>query len=171
MVRVETLAILSWPKLFWVSRMSERRKHAGEGLRQEFADFLGVGGSETGEETEPWPEPVDAATLFSKASAKNLRYVVYQPNQSIAAVLWGALSWLDDHGSDFGRRFFRDSVPYRRLMRGTSAAPWSYATQSTTVKLSHVVIPHQDASQTEAVPDPRFPQSSRSCRVSHSAAR
>ena len=47
-------------------------------------------------ETEPWHEPVDLATVLHELSTKVSRYVVMQPHQLTAAVLWVAHTWTYD---------------------------------------------------------------------------
>ena len=65
-------------------------------MREEFAEFLGVG-SEPAETTEPWPEPVNIAVLLQELGDKISRYVVMQKHQLIAAQLWTAHTWLYDY--------------------------------------------------------------------------
>jgi putative DNA primase/helicase len=69
-------------------------------LRQEFDEFIGVEGGDASsvEQTEPWPEPVEAAAVLDECAAKTCKYVVIQPHPLTAAVLWAAHAWLYDHG-------------------------------------------------------------------------
>ena len=69
-------------------------------LRREFDEFIGVEGGDASsvEQTEPWPEPVDAAAVLDECAAKIRKYVVIQPHPLTAAVLWDAHDWLYDHG-------------------------------------------------------------------------
>jgi putative DNA primase/helicase len=68
-------------------------------LRQEFDEFVGVEGGDASsvEQTEPWPEPVDATAVLDECAAKLRKYVVIQPHQLAVAVLWNAHAWLYDH--------------------------------------------------------------------------
>jgi hypothetical protein len=67
-------------------------------VRQEFEEFIGVGGGElSAERTEPWPDPVNTAELLKESSNRICKHVVTQEHQLTAAVLWGAHAWLYDH--------------------------------------------------------------------------
>jgi chemotaxis protein histidine kinase CheA len=79
-----------------LERLAERLGEDAAALREEFAESLGVGAEI--EKTEPWPEPVNTATLLQECSDKICRYVVLQDHQQTAAVLWAAHAWLYDHG-------------------------------------------------------------------------
>jgi hypothetical protein len=67
-------------------------------LRQEFEEFIGIGGGEIStEKTEPWPDPVNTAVLLQECSNKISKHIVIQEHQLTAAVLWNAHTWLYDH--------------------------------------------------------------------------
>jgi hypothetical protein len=97
-----------------LQRLAERLGEDLAALREEFAEFLGVGAELSIEKTEPWPEPVDTATLLRECGAQICRYVVLvQDHHQTAAVLWAAHCWLYDHG-----------VPtYSPILAPTSAEP------------------------------------------------
>ncbi len=93
-------------------RLAERLGEDIAALRDEFKEFLGVGGGET-EQTEPWSEPVDTAALLQECADKICRYVVLQEHHRPAAVLWTAHCWLYDH----------DAPTYSPILAPTSAEP------------------------------------------------
>jgi putative DNA primase/helicase len=67
-------------------------------LREELDELIGLDrGAPTFEKTEPWPEPVDAASVLVECSAKIRRYVVCQLHHLTASVLWSAHAWLYDY--------------------------------------------------------------------------
>ena len=79
-----------------LARLAKRLGEDVAALREEFAEFLGVG-SEPAETTEPWPEPVNIAVVLQELGDKISRYVVMQKHQLIAAQLWTAHTWLYDY--------------------------------------------------------------------------
>jgi hypothetical protein len=79
-----------------LARLARRLGEDVAALREEFAEFLGVG-SEPAETTEPWPEPVNIAVVLQELGDKISRYVVMQEHQLIAAQLWTAHTWLYDY--------------------------------------------------------------------------
>ena len=79
-----------------LARLAKRLGEDVAALREEFAEFLGVG-SEPAETTEPWPEPVNIAVVLQDLGDKFSRYVVMQKHQLIAAQLWTAHTWLYDY--------------------------------------------------------------------------
>lgn len=82
--------------------------------RQEFDELLGVGGDEASrKKVEPWPEPVDTATLLREYGDKICRYVVLQEHQQMAAVLWTVHAWLYDH----------NILTHSPILAATSAEP------------------------------------------------
>jgi hypothetical protein len=96
-----------------LQRLAERLDEDVVALREEFQEFLGVGVETSIEKTEPWPEPIDTATLLQECGDKISRYVVQQEHQLTASVLWAAHCWLYDH-----------NVPtYSPLLAPTSAEP------------------------------------------------
>lgn len=48
------------------------------------------------EETEPWPEPVDAAALLDEIETIIARFIVCDPPVRVAATLWPAFTWFID---------------------------------------------------------------------------
>jgi putative DNA primase/helicase len=81
-----------------LQRLAERLGEDVAALRKQFEAFIGVGGGDaSGETTEPWPEPVQTATLLSEISNKTSRYVILQKHQLTAASLWTPHCWLYDH--------------------------------------------------------------------------
>jgi chemotaxis protein histidine kinase CheA len=93
-----------------LQRLAERLGEDTAALRDEFAEFLGIGAVE---KTEPWPESVDTAAVLQECSDKIRRYVAQQEHQQTAAVLWAAHCWLYDH-----------NVPtYSPILAPTSAEP------------------------------------------------
>jgi putative DNA primase/helicase len=83
-----------------LQRLAERLGEDVAALREELDELIGLerGDAFTFEKTQPWSDPVDAATLLEECSAKISRYVVCQPHQLTAAVLWTAHTWFYDHG-------------------------------------------------------------------------
>ena len=79
-----------------MARLAKRLGEDVAALREEFAEFLGVG-SEPAETTEPWPEPVNIAVVLQELGDKISRYVVMQKHQLMAAQLWTAHTWLYDY--------------------------------------------------------------------------
>jgi Protein of unknown function (DUF3631) len=79
-----------------LNKLAARLGEESAALRQEFDEFVGIGSTPT-ETTEPWPEPVDIATLLQDLTAKISKYVVLQEPQLTAAALWTAHAWLYDH--------------------------------------------------------------------------
>jgi putative DNA primase/helicase len=96
-----------------LQRLAERLDEDVAALREEFAEFLGVGAELLIEKTEPWPEPVDTVTLLRECGDQICRYVVLQEHQQTAAVLWAAHCWLYDH----------DAPTYSPILAPTSAEP------------------------------------------------
>jgi len=81
-----------------LKRLAARLGEDAAVLRQEFEEFIGVGGGELStEKTEPWPDPVNPAEPLQECSAKICKHVVIQEHQLMAAVLWVAHTWLYDH--------------------------------------------------------------------------
>jgi hypothetical protein len=70
-------------------------------LREELDELIGLecGDAFTSEKTEPWPEPVDAATVLDECADKFSRYVVWQPHQLSTATLWAGHAWLYEHAT------------------------------------------------------------------------
>ena len=79
-----------------LGKLAERLGEDIAVLRDEFKEFLGVGAGML-VETEPWHEPVELATVLHELSTKVSRYVVMQPHQTTAAVLWVAHTWTYRH--------------------------------------------------------------------------
>jgi hypothetical protein len=98
-----------------LSKLATRLDEDLEALRQELKEFLGVELSATTptEKTEPWPEPVDVATVLTEVGAKISKYVVMQLHLLTAAVLWTAHAWLYDH----------DVLTHSPILAATSAEP------------------------------------------------
>jgi hypothetical protein len=81
-----------------LKRLAARLGDDAAVLRQEFEEFIGVGGGEIStEKTEPWHDPVNTAELLQDCSNKICKHVVIQGHQVTAAVLWDAHAWLYDH--------------------------------------------------------------------------
>jgi putative DNA primase/helicase len=89
------LPVARHEKELW--RLAERLGEDAAALREEFKEFLGVGADALIEKTEPWPEPVDTATLLQECGDKISRYVVLQEHLLMTSVLWSAHCWLYDH--------------------------------------------------------------------------
>ena len=68
-------------------------------LREELDQIIGLerGDAFSFEKTEPWPEPVDVATVLEECVAKLSRYVAMQPHQLTTVPLWVMHAWLYDH--------------------------------------------------------------------------
>jgi hypothetical protein len=78
-----------------LKRLAVRLGEDAAVLRQEFEEFIGVGGGEaSNEKIEPWPEAVDTATLLQECGNKISRYVFLREYQLTAALLWTAHAWL-----------------------------------------------------------------------------
>jgi hypothetical protein len=85
-----------------LQRLAEQLGEAVEALHEELDELIGLErGAPSFEKTEPWPDPVDAASLLEECSAKICRYVVIQPHQLTTAVLWIGHAWTYDHGVPF----------------------------------------------------------------------
>jgi len=80
-----------------LQRLAERLEEDAAALCEEFAEFLGIGAEMSFEKTEPWPEPVDTATLLQECGRKISRYIVLREHLLTASVLWSAHCWLYDH--------------------------------------------------------------------------
>ena len=98
-----------------LEKLAKRLDEDAEALRKEFEEFLGVelGATTPTEETEPWLELVDVATVLGEVGDKISRYVVMQPHQLTAAELWTAHAWLYDH----------EIVTHSPILAATSAEP------------------------------------------------
>jgi putative DNA primase/helicase len=97
-----------------LQKLADRLGEDVAALREEFEEFVGVGGGEvSAEKTEPWPEPVDLAVLLQGCSDKIRKHVAIQEHQLTAAVLWDAHAWLYDH----------DVPTHSPMLAATSAEP------------------------------------------------
>jgi chemotaxis protein histidine kinase CheA len=83
-----------------LQRLAERLGEDVAALREELDELIGLerGDVFTFEKTEPWPGPVDVASVLEECSAKICRYVVCQPHHLTATVLWIPHAWLYDYG-------------------------------------------------------------------------
>jgi putative DNA primase/helicase len=99
-----------------LQKLADRLDEDVATLLEEFRAFLGVGLDDVSsmETTEPWPEPVLAATVLQELKDKVAKYVAAMfPYQQTAVALWTAHTWLYDH----------DIVTHSPLLAATSAEP------------------------------------------------
>ena len=121
-----------------LQKLAERLDEDTAALRKEFAEYLGVGGGEPTETTEPWPEPVNIADVLEELADKVERYVVVQAHAMTALVLWTAHTWLYDL-----------EVPtHSPLLAATSAEPDSGKPRS----WSSSAVPHPGSRSTSNLP-------------------
>ena len=96
----EFARLLRVPSAEHERRLVALAKRLGEDIdfvRDEFAQFAEVedAGSSISGDIEPWPDPVDTATLLTELTAQVRRYVVVHDDAAaVAIVLWICFAWL-----------------------------------------------------------------------------
>ena len=119
-----------------LKRLAERLGEDLVALRKEFAEFLGLGGGEPSAQTEPWPEPVDIATLLQEANDKISRYVFLQEHLLTTTVLWNVHAWLYDHNVPTHSPLLAATSPEPDSGKSMLVAVLGRATSSVFVKIS-----------------------------------